>query len=179
MGRKLIYRTIQRYKETGSLKDRARSGRSRNVRTRELKAKIKKRIVRNPRRSMRKMSRNFGISSRSIGRVVHDDLGLKSLKRRKVHMLTKAIREKRLQRSRGLLSRAGPDVVDRILFPMRSCSRFRRFPTLRMIVSFQAASKTSRSTFDSYQEGKSQLQSWYGAESQQTPGQILFLSRLG
>ena len=31
-------------------------------------------------------------------------------------MLTKAIREKRLQRSRGLLSRAGPDVVDRILF---------------------------------------------------------------
>ena len=38
-----------------------------------------------------------------------------SLKRRKVHMLTKAIREK-LQRSRGLLSRAGPDVVDRILF---------------------------------------------------------------
>ena len=47
---------------------------------------------------------------------MHDDLGLKSLKRRKVHMLTKAIREKRLQRSRGLLSRAGPDVVDRILF---------------------------------------------------------------
>ncbi|KAI6648077.1 hypothetical protein LOD99_11886 [Oopsacas minuta] len=40
------------------------------------------------------MSRNFGISSRSIGRVVHDDLGLKSLKRRKVHMLTKAIKEK-------------------------------------------------------------------------------------
>ena len=39
VGRKLIYRTIQRYKETGSLKDRARSGRPRNVRTRELKAK--------------------------------------------------------------------------------------------------------------------------------------------
>ena len=116
VGRKLIYRTIQRYKETGSLKERARSGRPRNVRTRELKAKIRKRIVRNPRRSMRKMSRDFGISCRSIGRVVHDDLGLKSLKRRKVHMLTKAIREKRLQRSRGLLSRAGPDVVDRILF---------------------------------------------------------------
>ena len=48
VGRKLIYRTIQRYKETGSLKDRARGGGSRNVRTRELKAKIKKRIVRNP-----------------------------------------------------------------------------------------------------------------------------------
>ena len=92
VGRKLIYRTIQRSKETGSLKDRARSGRPRNVRTRELKAKIRKRIVPNPRRSMRKMSRDFGISSRSIGRIVQDDLGLKSLKRRKVHMLTKAIR---------------------------------------------------------------------------------------
>ena len=99
MGRKLIYPTNQRYEEAESLKDRARSGRPRNERTRELKAKIRKLIVRNPRRSMRKMSRDFGISSRSIGRVVHDDLGLKSLKRRKVHMLTKAIREKRLQRS--------------------------------------------------------------------------------
>ncbi|KAI6659629.1 Transposase [Oopsacas minuta] len=116
VGRKLIYRTIQRYKETGSLKDRARSGRPRNVRTRELKAKLKKRIVRNPQRSMRKMSRDFGISSRSIGRVVHDDLGLKSLKRRKVHMLTKAIREKWLQRSRCLLSRAGQSVVNKIVF---------------------------------------------------------------
>ncbi|KAI6647742.1 hypothetical protein LOD99_8583 [Oopsacas minuta] len=116
VGRKLIYRTIQRYKETGSLKDRARSGRQRNVRTRELKAKMKKRMVRNPRRSMRKMSRDFGISSRSIGRVVHDDLGLKSLNCRKIHMLTKASREKRLQRSRCLLSRASQSVVNKILF---------------------------------------------------------------
>ena len=57
------------------MKDRVRSGRPRNVRTRELKAKIKKIIVRSARRSMRKMSRDFGISSRSIGRVVHDDQG--------------------------------------------------------------------------------------------------------
>ena len=85
-----MYHIIQRYKETGSLKDRARSGRPRNVRTPELRA-IRKRIVRNRRRSMQKMSRDFGISSRSIRRVVHDDLGLKSLKRRKVHMLTKAL----------------------------------------------------------------------------------------
>ena len=41
---------------------------------------------------------------------------LKSPKRRKVYMLTKAIREKRLQRSRCMLSRTGPSVVDIILF---------------------------------------------------------------
>ena len=114
--RKLIYRTIKRYKETGSLNDKARSGRPRTERTIGLKAKVQKRIVRNPRRSMRKMARDFGVSSRTIRRVVHDQLGLKSLKRRKVHMLTKSIREKRLQRSRILLSRAAESVVDKILF---------------------------------------------------------------
>ena len=114
--RKLIYRTIKRYKETGSFNDKARSGRPRTERTIGLKAKVQKRIVRNPRRSMRKMARDFGVSSRTIRRVVHDQLGLKSLKRRKVHMLTKSIREKRLQRSRILLSRAAESVVDKILF---------------------------------------------------------------
>ena len=113
--RKLIYRTIKRYKETESLNDKARSGRPRTERTIGLKAKVQKRIVRNPRRSMRKMARDFGVSSRTI-RLVHDQLGLKSLKRRKVHMLTKPIREKRLQRSRILLSRAAESVVDEILF---------------------------------------------------------------
>ena len=62
--RKLIYRTIKIYKETGSLNDKARSGRPRTEKTIGLKAKVQKRIVRNPRRSMRKMARDFGVSSR-------------------------------------------------------------------------------------------------------------------
>ena len=57
----------------------------------------------------------FEISERTLRRVVHDDLGLKSLKRRKVHMLTAAVKQKRLNRSRALLSRATPNVLDRIL----------------------------------------------------------------
>ena len=48
---KLIYRTLQIFKETGSLKDRARSNRPHNIMTRGVKEKIKKRIVRNPRRT--------------------------------------------------------------------------------------------------------------------------------
>ena len=64
-----------------------------------------------------------------------------------------------------------PDVADRILFSDEKLFTIQE--TLRMIVSFQAP----RHPGAEYQEGKSQLQSWYGAESQQTPGQILFLSR--
>ena len=71
------------------------------------------------------MSRDLGISSRSTGRVVLDDLGLKSLKRRKVQMLTKAIREKRLQRSRCILSRSGPSVVENIVIRKPTVNSFR------------------------------------------------------
>ena len=62
------------------------------------------------------MAQDFEISERSLRRVIHDDLGLKSLKRRKVHMLTTAMKQKRLDRSRALLSRATLNVLDRILF---------------------------------------------------------------
>ena len=116
VGRRFIHRTIQRYNDTGSVQDRPRTGRPPTIRTRNLKAKLQKRIVRNPRRSIRKKARDFEISERTLRRVVHDDLGLKSLKRRKVHMLTTAMKQKRLDRSRALLSRATPNVLDRILF---------------------------------------------------------------
>ena len=46
---------------------------------------------------------------------MHDDLGLKSLERRKVNILTKAIREKRLQKLLSVIS-CRPSVVDKILF---------------------------------------------------------------
>ena len=116
VGRRLIHRTIQRYKYTGSVKERPRSGRRRTVRTRNLKAKLCKRIFRNPRRSIRKMAKEFKICDRSLRRLVHDDLGLKSLRRRKVHMHTTAIKKKQLDRSRALLLRATPEVLDKIIF---------------------------------------------------------------
>ena len=62
------------------------------------------------------MAQDFEISERSLRRVIHDDLGLKSLKRRKVHMLTTVMKQKRLDRIRALLSRATLNVLDRILF---------------------------------------------------------------
>ena len=62
------------------------------------------------------MAKDFKISDRSLRRVIHDDIGLKSLRRRKVHMLTTAIKKKRVDRCRPLLSRATPEVLDKIIF---------------------------------------------------------------
>ena len=146
--RQFVYRTIKR------------SGRPRTVRTRLMK--LKKRIERNPRRSIRKMARDFAISPRTLRQVVHEDLGLKSLKRRKVHMLTKSIREKRLKRSRDLLSRATTSVLERILFPDEKMFTIEQAFTPKMTVSCQAASKRSQRTLGTYSEVRSQLQLWCG-----------------
>ena len=63
----LLYRIIQWYNDTGSVQDGPRTGRPPTIRTRNLKAKLQKRIVRNPLRSIRKMARDFEISKRTLG----------------------------------------------------------------------------------------------------------------
>ena len=135
VSRLLIYRAIKRYKVTGNLQERPRCYRPRTIRTRQLKMKLKKRIEWNFRRSIRKMARDFAISPRSLRRAVHEDLGLKSLKRRKVHILTKSIWEKRLQRSRDLLSRVITSVLSESCFRWKNIHnwagiQYRKLPYL-------------------------------------------------
>ena len=62
VNRQLVYRTIKRYKDTGPVLDRPRSGRPTSVSTPQLKKKIASRIRRNRRRSIRKMARDFSVS---------------------------------------------------------------------------------------------------------------------
>ena len=62
------------------------------------------------------MAQDFQISDRSLRRVIHDDLGLKALIRKKVHMLTTTMQQKRVDRSRALLSHDTPEVLNNILF---------------------------------------------------------------
>ena len=112
---KLIYRTIKRYNGTGSLSDKPRSGRPRSVRTPALKNKVRCRIFRNPRRSIRKMAREFSVNHETMRKLVVEDLELKSFKIKKVHHLNQSIRTKRLVRSEALLQRFAPGVKDQIL----------------------------------------------------------------
>ena len=61
INRIMIKRTIDRYKETMSIEDLPRSGRPRTTRTRKLLKNVRKKIRRNPRRSMRKMAKEAEI----------------------------------------------------------------------------------------------------------------------
>ncbi|KAI6651101.1 Transposase [Oopsacas minuta] len=88
----LIYRTIKRYIETGSVSDRKRIGRPGSARTPALKNSVRCRILRNPRRSMQKMSREFCVNHETMRKLVVEDLGMKSYKRKNVHHLNDSIR---------------------------------------------------------------------------------------
>ena len=98
------------------MSDKPRSGRPRSVRTPALKNKVRCRISRNPRRSIRKMAREFSVNHETMRKLVVEDLGLKSFKRKKVHHLNPSIRTKRLVRSKALLQRFAPGAQDQILF---------------------------------------------------------------
>ncbi|KAI6651224.1 Transposase [Oopsacas minuta] len=130
---KLIYRTIKRYKDTGSLNDKPRSGRPRSVRTPALKNKVRCRISRNPRRSIRKMARELSVNHETMRKLVVEDLGLKSFKRKKVHHHNPSIRTKKLARSKALLQRFAPGAKTRYSSQMRKFSRLKRLGTDKMI----------------------------------------------
>ncbi|KAI6658361.1 MhmaT1 transposase [Oopsacas minuta] len=103
--RKFVYRTILRYKQTGGVKDNARSGRPSSVTTPRLAKRVRERIRRNPRRSMRKMAVDLQVSRHSIQNVVNTKMGMYSFKRKKVHHLTDQVKQKRMSRCKGLLER--------------------------------------------------------------------------
>lgn len=102
MSERTVRYTITRFNEHGGLLDRPRSGRPRTACTATNRSIIKKRIERNPRRSMRQMARTLDISERSVRRIVKD-LGCHPYKLIKGHALTEEMKTKRLQNSRRLL----------------------------------------------------------------------------
>ena len=77
INRWIVYRTIKRYEETGSIQDRLRKGRPRSVRTSAVRNLIRERVRKNPDRSIQGMAKDFNISTRSMGRIVKEDIGLK------------------------------------------------------------------------------------------------------
>lgn len=116
IGRSLVYRTVKRLRETGSTKDRPRSGRPRSARTPALKKKVYQRIYKNPRRSARKLARQLNTSRSTIRRIIDEDLGLHPYKKRKVPGLTAAKKKKRLDRSKALFERFPSQNLENLVF---------------------------------------------------------------
>ena len=86
INRWIVYRTIKRYEETGSTQDRFRKGRPCSVRTPAVRN--------NSVKSIQGMAKDFNISTRSIGRIVKEDIGLKCYKFRELQLLSEVNRRR-------------------------------------------------------------------------------------
>ena len=93
---RFVYRTIQRFSETGSNNDQHRSGRPRTVRTPQPAKAVAARIRRNPVQTQSVITREMAISRPTMPRVLNHDLGLRAYKQRTDHFLTAALREQRV-----------------------------------------------------------------------------------
>ena len=114
--RTTVYRTIKRYKQTGSIKDHLRSGRPRTARTATNRQAVRSRLKRNNKWSTRKLARAIQISRTSVQRILKQDLGMKAYKMKKVQLLTVKAKDIRLKRSRVLQKKIAAGRHRRILF---------------------------------------------------------------
>jgi hypothetical protein len=112
---------LKRLRETGSADRQAGSGRRRTARTQQNIDAVGELILSQEgapqtHRTTRQIAREMGISRRSVGRIVHEDLQLKCLKKRSAQELTKKNCETRLTRSQKLLRKYPTFAVDFIFF---------------------------------------------------------------
>lgn len=70
--REQVHCVVQRFKETGWIEDRQRSGRPRITMISVLRNMVKKKIQRNPQRSIRKSAKEHNVDCESIRRLVRD-----------------------------------------------------------------------------------------------------------
>lgn len=116
ISRRFVYRTIKRYTEQGSVDDKKRSGRPRTVRTPAVIKAIKARIARNPARKQKLMALQMGLSSKTVKKVLNEDLGLRAYRKKSGHLLNERLKAMRVKRSKVLLKRYAKNKHRDILF---------------------------------------------------------------
>ncbi|KAJ8962938.1 hypothetical protein NQ314_005655 [Rhamnusium bicolor] len=115
ISRMFVYRAIKRYDELSGIQDRERSGRPRTVRTPNVKA-VRKRLRRNPLRKEKILSREMNVSTRTMSRIVRDDLNMRAYRRSTGHLLPPALKEIRLARAKRFLQWHERNGHENILF---------------------------------------------------------------
>ena len=116
INRIFVWRVIKRFKETGRVESRARSGRPRSQRTTGAVKAVRSKIRRNPKRSMRQMAKESKMSEATMRRLVKDDLKMKPFTLQKRQALTEATKIKRLARAKHLLSRLRKGTLKNVVF---------------------------------------------------------------
>lgn len=114
--RLFVYRTIKRFSETNSIADRARSGRSRSVRTPALVKAVRERIRRNPCHKKSLLAKQIEVSKRTMCRIINEDLRLKGYRRTTGHFLINELKRQRYLKAKALLRRHARNGHRRILF---------------------------------------------------------------
>ena len=108
----MVSRVVKRYKLTRERVQEKKNGKTKRVRNPKLIKVIRERIRRKPDQSGRSLARSLKVSSRTLYRVLHEDLGMKAYKKRKVAGLTTAQKIKRCKRARLLLDwHATDDII--------------------------------------------------------------------
>lgn len=123
LSRLFIYRTIKRFKDTGTVVPKKKPGKKRSARTPAVIKAVKERFRRNPARSARKMAREMNMSHTSMQNVIKKDLGYSAFKKQKIHGLTRKNIADRVARSRLLLkTHAGHNIIfsDEKLFTLEA-----------------------------------------------------------
>ena len=114
--RNTVYGAIKHHKELGSLEDRPRSGRPVAVATIANKEKIRKKISRNPQRSMRTMTKTMKISKDSVRKIVTTMLGHRYYKISKCHFLNDNMKLNRFKKACRMLRLIAAGRYHSILF---------------------------------------------------------------
>lgn len=116
ISQKFVYRTIQRFNETGDVLDRPRTGRPRTARSKQIVEAVRSRIRRNPIRKQTILAREMKIAPRTVSRILRDDLRLRAYKRYTGHLLTDKLKQIRYKRSKKLIREFGSGRYQDILF---------------------------------------------------------------
>jgi transposase len=109
---RFVFRTLKRFKESGSALPAKNEGRPRSKRTRQVIKAVRERIRRNPAQSARRMAKSLGLARETMRRVLNQDLGLNAYKKRLCAGLTDKNKKERIKRCKQLLKRhGGPDII--------------------------------------------------------------------
>ncbi|KAF2886366.1 hypothetical protein ILUMI_19807 [Ignelater luminosus] len=88
--KRFVFRTIAKYKETGSVEDRPRKGRPRSSHTEKVIKAVRSSINRNALRKQKVMAREMHIPPRTLSRIIKEDLGMSEYRRKRKKNVSKA-----------------------------------------------------------------------------------------
>jgi len=164
ISRMFVYRTIQRFVEDGSIRDRPREGRPRSVRTPAAVKAVAARIRRNPVRKQSVMSREMNIPKRSMSRLLTEDLGVRAYRRSTGHFLTPRLMQQRERKCRRLLQRYANNKHRTILFTDEKIFTIEESFNRQNDRVYASSSREARQTVPKVQRGHhpSSVMVWWG-----------------